>query len=515
MAGFANPYTPPPVPRQPTARRANPLGANPLAALNNPAMGSRYQAAPAPTGPPARTGPTYQQAPQGTSGGYGTVSASTQQRPSNVGTMAGAGPYNPAAAGMYAANDVVGEDIWTGPVQRRNQAAKAEYARANDFAERNSPTGQMRLRDEQDRKIRSELNQRAEVQERNQFLDSERLRAGARNEQVADRNAAMNQRAMESLLNAGAFGATTEASMGTDRRGLNLNALNAAGFGAGGMRPSGGGGLALPGRGGGGMSVGQQGESQTGDVGLATRIGETPADRYWTSKRANDLEGEQIALQNARTQQQWDAMDRSVYGGGGGGSRGSVRANASGGSGAGGSEAASFDPTLYNQMIQQLESGITAPGDVQMPDRPAAVEKLAPEPINDNPAFGRARSRIGQANSAAMRSLQDAMTARGISGSGIEGRLMTDLYGEGLGQVGEASRDAAIEQTRRDQDVADTNYAGALTQRGQDLGYVNSTLNARMQNQQASQQWALNRLNQRAQFAPLMLKNAQGGVLRY
>lgn len=507
--------TPPP----PTGARRRPttptLGASPLAQssmqiLQQSPMQSRYTPGPdfgtpmnaATSRPSGAEGVGY----GGGSSGYGTFSGSTARTP-NVSVVAGAGPYNSEMARITALNRVRSADSPGLGAMTGADAAAREYERANQYAERNSPAALLRLRDELDRRTRQEIAERTAVQQRNAQLREDELLGNARRQQVADRNAATQQRSFEALLNAGAFGTATPASMGTDRRGLNLSALSALGSGGSGA----GGGLARPGARG-SVSVGPGGDLQTGDVGLATRIGETPADRYWAAKRANDLEGEQIALQNARLAQQWASMDRATGGGGGGGA--TVRSNATtgrAGGGAGGAEVASYDPTIFDQMLARVTQGLSGPSDVEMPAAPERVAAPVAEQVDDSAAFGRARSRIGQGTTASLRSLQDAMTARGISGSGIEGRLMADVYGQGLGALGEASRDAAIEQINRDQQVADMGYQGALTQRGQDLGYLNNTVATRLANANRRDDWTTRLMAARQALQGLTF----GASLRY
>jgi hypothetical protein len=507
-AGISNPYlAPPPAPRlgaskgNPVAK--NPVGVNPMAALAN--VGGRQSSGPAEgyAGSAGTASAAAAPAPQGEAGGYGTVSAQPmeQSKVPPITVMAGAGPYNAAAASLFRKNRARG--MWLGD-EAANQAGMDEYQRFNEFSERNSAEGITRLRDELDRKIRGEINSREDALDRTAYDRSEQARAGARNEAVADRNAAQAYSEKMALLDAGAFGRYSEAGMGTDPSRPDMRALEAFGAGQNRMPVTGGRGFAMPQ----GPRQGQYDSYFTDAHGNRMVSGEnkTAAQRYWEDKRRNDLAGEELALARA----QWELGENKMGRGTPGGSSSGSRSN--GGSGDG---RATYDPSTYNSVINNMEAGLSAPKDIEMPAAPAPVEKLTSPELNDSAAFGRARSRIGQASTAAMRSLQDAMTARGISGTGVEGRLMGDLYGEGLGAVGEASRDAAIEQTERDQDVADTNYAGGLTQRGQDLGYVNSTLQSRMQNQQAQNQFALARLAQRGQYAGLMVKNPQGEILRY
>jgi hypothetical protein len=89
-------------------------------------------------------------------------------------------------------------------------------------------------------------------------------------------------------------------------------------------------------------------------------------------------------------------------------------------------------------------------------------------------AMGRAKDTSAAATSTALRQLRDNMASRGIEGSGIEAELANQIRTAGAGQVGEAARDLATGAAQRAQAVADRNYAGALTARGQDISAMTS-----------------------------------------
>lgn len=83
--------------------------------------------------------------------------------------------------------------------------------------------------------------------------------------------------------------------------------------------------------------------------------------------------------------------------------------------------------------------------------------------------FGRAKDRVGQATQGLMRAIRGTAQRRGISGSSIEGNMAAQALGRGHGELGEVIRDQAISTLRRGQDIEDRDYAGGITQRGQDL----------------------------------------------
>lgn len=83
--------------------------------------------------------------------------------------------------------------------------------------------------------------------------------------------------------------------------------------------------------------------------------------------------------------------------------------------------------------------------------------------------MGRAKDTAAQAVGASRRAMLSNMAERGISGSGIERKADQAIQLAGAGQIGEAARQQAEQGAARKAAVADRNYAGAITQRGQDL----------------------------------------------
>jgi hypothetical protein len=83
--------------------------------------------------------------------------------------------------------------------------------------------------------------------------------------------------------------------------------------------------------------------------------------------------------------------------------------------------------------------------------------------------FSRAKDRIGQATQGLLKSVNSSFGARGLAGSSMEGRAMSGAMEAGLGQASDVLRTQAVEGLRRDDEVSDRNYAGDITQRGQDM----------------------------------------------
>ena len=83
--------------------------------------------------------------------------------------------------------------------------------------------------------------------------------------------------------------------------------------------------------------------------------------------------------------------------------------------------------------------------------------------------MGAAKDNAAAAVGAARRALIGNMTARGIGGSGIEAKNEQAIQLAGAGQIGAAGRDAATLTANRQAAINDRNYAGNITQRGQDI----------------------------------------------
>jgi hypothetical protein len=83
--------------------------------------------------------------------------------------------------------------------------------------------------------------------------------------------------------------------------------------------------------------------------------------------------------------------------------------------------------------------------------------------------MGKAKDTAAQAVGAARTALKGNMTARGIGGSGIEAKNERAIQMKGAGEIGAAGRDIAIQTVNRKANVNDRNYAGDITQRGQDI----------------------------------------------
>jgi hypothetical protein len=146
--------------------------------------------------------------------------------------------------------------------------------------------------------------------------------------------------------------------------------------------------------------------------------------------------------------------------------------------GGSGSGPRASDPGGYEEFdldFQRAANYFPAPAPAAPP--PARVPNIHPtDPTAANSAaFSRAKDRIGKLGRGAVDSLTRAMGNRGIAGSSIEGRGLTDIVESSQGELADVVRDQAVEGFRRESDVADRNYAGDLSQRSADMGYATTT----------------------------------------
>jgi len=96
-------------------------------------------------------------------------------------------------------------------------------------------------------------------------------------------------------------------------------------------------------------------------------------------------------------------------------------------------------------------------------------------------AFARAKDQAGQTARSSLTALEGLMANRGQAGSGLEGALSSDIISGGAGRVNEFTREQLMQDLNRAAEVSNRNYAGAITQRGQDISSRNQSLSALLQ----------------------------------
>jgi hypothetical protein len=117
-------------------------------------------------------------------------------------------------------------------------------------------------------------------------------------------------------------------------------------------------------------------------------------------------------------------------------------------------------------------TGVAAIPRVTAPDTSAAQAAV----------FGRAKDQVGQETSGAMTALRSALAARGLLGAGLEAKGTANVLTKGQQQLGDTTREQAIQEGQRLSDFAKLGYQGDIEQRGQDItqseGAANRALEA-------------------------------------
>lgn len=133
--------------------------------------------------------------------------------------------------------------------------------------------------------------------------------------------------------------------------------------------------------------------------------------------------------------------------------------------------ASSADLQARLKAAKEIMDGPMGSGGSSGPSGPAFDENAARAA-----AFARAKEQAGQTALASMKSLQNVMAGSGRMGSSLEASGISDVINGAGGKVDEYTRDQLMTDLNRAADVSDRNYAGGLTQRGQDVAMRQSLL---------------------------------------
>ena len=189
-------------------------------------------------------------------------------------------------------------------------------------------------------------------------------------------------------------------------------------------------------------------------------------------------------------------------GGGGSASGGGMFGMGSASGSSGGGSAASMGSNAYGT------SGISGGGrlpTLQMPDQSASSAA----------SFATAKDRVGKTSRASLDALRGELGASGMLGGGAEGQLTRDVIQSGAGELGQVSRDQAVKETDLAGDFAKTNYAGGITQRGQDVSAAEAQARlaqeARLSDANLAFQKQSAAANQQMQMLQLALSGLKGG----
>ncbi len=104
-------------------------------------------------------------------------------------------------------------------------------------------------------------------------------------------------------------------------------------------------------------------------------------------------------------------------------------------------------------------AGVGYGAPVLMPDTSAATSA----------AFARAKDQTGLNTRASLTAMEDQLGASQMLGSGAEGKLTGDIIQQGQAGLNEQGREQAIQDVQTANQRANTEYQGAITQRGQNI----------------------------------------------
>jgi len=108
-------------------------------------------------------------------------------------------------------------------------------------------------------------------------------------------------------------------------------------------------------------------------------------------------------------------------------------------------------------------------GRIELPDTSAAQANI----------FARAKDRVGLQTAGSLASLRSALAGRGMLGGGAEVQGTQNILTAGQGQLGDTTREQAIQEGNRLTDFAKAGYEGAIQQRGQDIAARGQDISAR------------------------------------
>ena len=204
---------------------------------------------------------------------------------------------------------------------------------------------------------------------------------------------------------------------------------------------------------------------------------------YWSQHPdqmlANDLNPMLGPANNLR-----DAMNALNGGGGSGGSGGSGGGGLFGGGGGTGNAGAGGSGGYAGMggaggigggsLAYMMGGGSAAPTPPDMTASNAAT-------------FGRAKDQAGQTGRASLTSLRDELGVSGMLGSGAEVQGVRDITQDAAGQVGQVTRDQAVNDSSQKADFAKLKYQGDISMRGQDVQAQGDMARIKLQKELAQQ----------------------------
>ncbi|MDR7420024.1 MAG: hypothetical protein QN178_14060 [Armatimonadota bacterium] len=216
------------------------------------------------------------------------------------------------------------------------------------------------------------------------------------------------------------------------------------------------------------VTVGPAGQAQTAYVPYPRQ---TPEEAH-----AERMAGLQEALLRQQLDQNRLAAELASMGGG----VPTTRLRAVGAGSATGGELPERPAPSLSQIREAMERiQPTAPAAPTLPARiapPTSADTSAARAL----AYGRAKDTIAGEHAAAARALETALTARGLTGTGLEARGRRDLARASLAALANIAAQQAAEEAALQNRLAELGYQGNLSQRGQDINAMLGRYNAQL-----------------------------------
>lgn len=156
--------------------------------------------------------------------------------------------------------------------------------------------------------------------------------------------------------------------------------------------------------------------------------------------------------------------------------------------------------------------GVTPGGTIAAPTLPDSTAAT-------NAAFATAKDKAGKISRASLDSLRGELGATGNLGGGAEVQGVRDIISSGAGLEGQAARDEAMKQSEIAADFAKTGYAGAITQRGQDVSAQEAQARLAQERELQASRLAFEqqqlKSQQQLQMLQLALSGLKGGSTGY
>lgn len=136
---------------------------------------------------------------------------------------------------------------------------------------------------------------------------------------------------------------------------------------------------------------------------------------------------------------------------------------------------AAFDGPGYSSMGPNgIGQGGSGPGINAPPGGPGGGSMIPGiTPVDTSAAqaaaFAHAKDQVGQIGQGSLTGLRSALGSRGMLGGGAESRATASVANRGMGELGDVSRQQAIDKSGLDERTATTNYTGQISQRGQNI----------------------------------------------